>query len=269
MFRRKLVAVVAIATLAGSAAVADAVKQTKGNFKDKFRQLEEILPTPNVYRNAAGEPGHAYWQQKVDYKIKVSLDEANRRLNASEAITYTNNSPDTLKYLWLQLDQNRFKADSMGNMTRTFSGTATRNPTVATGDGGKPAKLSLRTLRRQQRMADVEHGYSILAVKDSKGNDLNATIVGTNMRVDLPTPLKPGQTVKFSVDFAYNIVEQKVLGGRAGYEHFPDDAREGGTTSSSWHSGSHACIPIQTMRPGRTKNSSVAVNSHLSSATMK
>ncbi|MFT5038131.1 MAG: hypothetical protein ACI94L_000696, partial [Flavobacteriaceae bacterium] len=89
--------------------VASAVEQTKGNFVDKFRQMEEILPTPNNYRAASGEPGQDYWQQKVDYKIIASLDEESRSLSASQEITYRNNSPQTLKYLWLQLEQNRFK----------------------------------------------------------------------------------------------------------------------------------------------------------------
>ncbi len=80
---------------------ASAISQTKGTFKDKFRQLDEVLPTPNAYRNAAGEPGHRYRQQKVDYKIKATLDEKNRRLSGSERIHYQNNSPDTLKYLIL------------------------------------------------------------------------------------------------------------------------------------------------------------------------
>ena len=83
--------------------MAQAIQQTKGSFEDKFRQLDETLPTPNVYRNAAGEPGHQYWQQEVDYKIDVTLDEKARTLTAKQRIDYTNNSPDTLKYLWLQL----------------------------------------------------------------------------------------------------------------------------------------------------------------------
>ena len=101
---------------------ASAIKQTKGNYEDKFRQLDETLPTPNVYRNASGEPGENYWQQQVDYKIKVSLDEQKRRLSGSEKITYKNNSPYKLKYLWVQLDQNVFKEDSIGSMTKTFNG---------------------------------------------------------------------------------------------------------------------------------------------------
>ena len=89
--------------LCSTVANADAIRQTKGDFEDKFRQLDEVLPTPNVYRNAAGEPGQQYWQQQVDYQIKARLDESRRRLSASQQVTYRNNSPYTLKYLWLQL----------------------------------------------------------------------------------------------------------------------------------------------------------------------
>ncbi len=243
MLRHTLIAAAALASLATHTAFADAVKQTKGNFQDKFRQLEEILPTPNVYRNAAGEPGHQYWQQKVDYKINIELDEAKRRLTGSEVISYTNNSPDTLKYLWLQLDQNRFKTSSASEMTSTFRGTVTRNPTIATGDGGKPARISLGQLRRQQRMVDVEHGYEIRSVKARGGADLKATIVGTNMRIDLPKPLKPGQSTSFSIEFSYNIAETKIVGGRSGYEHFPKDARKGGNdifVIAQWYPRLHA-----------------------------
>ena len=111
----KLITTALLSLLSMGAANA-AIDQTKGDFKDKFRQLDESLPTPNVYRNAAGQPGHQYWQQEVDYKIKVHLNEEKRRLEATESITYTNNSPDTLRYLWLQLDQNKFKNDSMINI---------------------------------------------------------------------------------------------------------------------------------------------------------
>lgn len=120
-----------------------AIKQTKGDFEDKFRQLDEALPTPNVYRNAAGEPGHQYWQQKVDYSIEASLDEEKRRIDASETITYHNNSPDTLKYLWVQLDQNKFRNDSMSALTTTFGGIGNRGPATQSANGSSPAKLSM------------------------------------------------------------------------------------------------------------------------------
>ncbi|MBQ4863627.1 M1 family metallopeptidase [Pseudoalteromonas sp. MMG013] len=209
-------------------AYASAIKQTKGDFEDKFRQLEEVLPTPNVYRNAAGEPGERYWQQKVDYKIKVSLDEVKRRLTGNEKITYHNNSPYQLKYLWVQLDQNIFKDDSIANQANNFGGIGRRGPLTKAGDKDKRAKLSLEELRRQQFMSDNGLGYEISAVNDKRGNSLNHTVVGTQMRIDLPKPLPSGEKVEFSIAFAFNIVEEDALSARSGYEHFPDDAREGG-----------------------------------------
>ena len=95
------------------------ISQTKGDFEDKFRQLDEVLPTANSYRTASGAPGNEYWQQQADYLIEVTLDEENKRLLGSERITYTNNSPDTLNYLWVQLDQNRYKNDSIGRSSET------------------------------------------------------------------------------------------------------------------------------------------------------
>ena len=205
-----------------------AIKQTKGDFEDKFRQLDEVLPTPNVYRNAAGEPGHQYWQQQVDYDIDVKLLEGERRIEASETITYHNNSPDTLKYLWIQLDQNKFRDDSMSALTTTFGGIGNRGPATQAASGSKPAQLSMGALRRQQFVDDNELGYTISRVEDKSGNDLRHTTVGTLMRVDLATPLKPGKKVTFDIDFAFNIVEEDAVSARAGYEHFPDDEREGG-----------------------------------------
>ena len=207
------------------------IQQTKGDFEDKFRQLDEVLPTPNIYRNAAGEPGHQYWQQQADYDIEVTLDEDARRLTATETITYKNNSPDTLRYLWLQLDQNIFKADSMAEMANDFGGLGRRGPlTVAPGAEGlnSPPKLSFGELRRQQSFDDNTYGYDITAVVDRRGAALSHTIVGTLMRIDLPRPLAPGQSTQFRVDWAYNIVEEDAVSARSGYEHFPDDAREGG-----------------------------------------
>lgn len=214
-----LIASVCIAGLHG-VVLAQGIQQTKGNFEDKFRQLDEVLPTPNVYRTAGGQPGHQYWQQEVDYSIEVTLDEDNQRLTGTEAITYRNNSPDTLSYLWLQLDQNRFRRDSMSELSSTFNGSSPESDT--------PARLSMNALRRQQYMEDAALGYEINAVTDSRGNGLAFTIVGTLMRVDLAQQLRPGQNVQFTVDYAYNIVNGDVLSPRGGYEHFPDDEREGG-----------------------------------------
>jgi len=213
---------------------AQGIQQTKGSYEDKFRQLDEVLPTPNIYRNAAGEPGHKYWQQKVDYKIKVSLDEDKRHLTGSEIITYTNNSPDNLRYLWIQLDQNIFRRDSMKEVATDFGGIGRRGPATSAPGGGSPARLSLGEVRRQQSMIDNDYGHNITAVK-AAGKNLNYTIVspngaytGTLMRVDLPQPLRTNKSFTFQIDWNFAIVEENAVSARAGYEHFPDDEREGG-----------------------------------------
>ncbi|MDP2633318.1 MULTISPECIES: M1 family metallopeptidase [unclassified Pseudoalteromonas] len=200
---------------------ASSVEQTKGSFVDKFRQLDEALPTPNVYRSAAGEPGEKYWQQEVNYEIDAKLDEKQRRLSASQTIEYKNNSPHTLKYLWLQLDQNIFKSDSIAERTATFKGAALQGRPDA-----KATKLSLGQLRRQQFMSDNELGFAIANVKDDSGDELKVTVVDTLMRIDLNEPLKPGKDVEFSMDFAFNIVEEDAVGARSGYEHFEDDGND-------------------------------------------
>lgn len=225
---RKLSVAFLVAILTPLSVIGDTVKQTKGDFEDKFRQLDEALPTPNTWRNAGGMPGHEYWQQKVDYEISAVLDETNRRLTGQESIRYQNNSPDTLSYLWLQLDQNIFRKDSMSELSEDFGGAGRRGPAVQAGNGDSPARLSLGELRRQQAMADIEFGYEISSVEDSRGNALSYTIVGTLMRVDLPSPLRSGQSTEFSIDFAFNITDDDAVSGRSGYEHFPDDEREGG-----------------------------------------
>ncbi|MEO7524082.1 MAG: M1 family peptidase, partial [Ferruginibacter sp.] len=84
------------------------IKNNPGsNHGNRFEQLGSILPTPNEYRTASGAPGPKYWQQRCDYDITCELDEPNRRLNGKETITYFNNSPDVLNYLWIQLDENQ------------------------------------------------------------------------------------------------------------------------------------------------------------------
>ena len=204
------------------------VKQTKGEFQDKFRQLDEVLPTPNDYRNAAGEPGKDYWQQQVDYAIETVLDEDRRRLSAKESITYHNNSPYSLKYLWVQLEQNRFKPDSVAERTVAFGGIGRRGPATRVKEGEVPAGVSLFELRRQQFYDDVEIGYEISAVVDQQGKELPYIINGSQMRIDLPAPIASGEQFKFSLNFEFNILEENAVSARSGYEHFPDDARDGG-----------------------------------------
>ncbi|HBJ94229.1 MAG TPA: aminopeptidase, partial [Hyphomonadaceae bacterium] len=141
-------AVVASLLITGTAA-GQGIQQTVGNFEDRFRQLDEVLPTPNVYRNASGAPGHEYWQQEADYDIDVVLDEEARRLTATQTVTYYNNSPDTLNFLWLQLDQNIFRSDSIANVAQDFGGAGRRGPAVSAGGLDAPTRPSMGGLRRQ------------------------------------------------------------------------------------------------------------------------
>ncbi|MDF1860360.1 MAG: M1 family metallopeptidase [Verrucomicrobiales bacterium] len=211
-----------------SPAFPQGIQQTKVNFADKFRQLEEVLPTPNSYRNAAGQPGHEYWQQQADYVIEVSLDEANRRLSASAMITYRNNSPDSLEFLWVHLDQNIFRRDSIKERTSDFGGLGRRGPATEAPAGREPAKISFGELRRQQGFDDRDYGFEIGNVSGENGAPLEHTIVGTLMRIDTEQPLAPGAEITFSIEWEYNIVEENAIGARAGYEHFPKDERDGG-----------------------------------------
>lgn len=185
-----------------------ALAQSKNSPIDKFRQLEEILPTPNEQRTASGAPGHKYWQQKADYTIDVELDDANQRIIGSETITYYNNSPDTLTYLWLQLDQNLFRKDSDTKLTQPA-------PKLKDGVPG----FVIENLAKPRD----DYGYQITAVKDAKGAPLAHTIVKTMMRIDLKTSLAPGQNVSFAVDWNFKIVNAKKDGGRSGLEFFEKD----------------------------------------------
>ena len=211
-----------------SSIVSASVVQTKGDFVDKFRQLEEVLPTPNDYRNAAGEPGKEYWQQQVDYEIDVVLDEAKRRISASQKVKYTNNSPYRLKYLWIQLEQDRFKADSVAERSAPFGDSSRRGFKTELPLDDMPARLSMAELRRNQFYDDVEIGYTLSDIVDSNGEPLNYIINGAQMRIDLPSPIESGETYEYSLNYAYNILEENAVVARSGYEHFPDDAREGG-----------------------------------------
>ncbi len=192
-------------------ATAQAVRQTKVPWDDKFRQLDEIWPTANTYRTASGAPGHAYWQQRADYMIKIALDEEDRELTGSAVITYTNNSPDTLRYVWLNMDQNRFSEDSKYVAQRNSDG---------------DAKESYGTLRAGYGHRDGEFGFKVQSIVDGSGSDLNYTIVDTLMRVDLSTPLPSGSQTNFTVSWSHKIVESEVYFSRGGFEHFEDDGND-------------------------------------------
>ncbi|MEM8986443.1 MAG: M1 family metallopeptidase [Pseudomonadota bacterium] len=203
--------------LTGQVGATDAIKQTKGVYEDRFRQLGPDLPTPNVYRTASGAPGPEYWQQRADYKIQVALDEEAKRIDASALITYTNNSPDDLRYLWVQLDQNRFRDTSLARRSETAATSGTRRTRTGAGDS-----LSYGALARHQAFKDLEYGFEINAVEDGRGGALDYKIVDTMLRIDLSEPLRAGGKAIFSIDWSFNIIEESVIGGRGGYEYFPE-----------------------------------------------
>lgn len=174
--------------------------------QNKFRQLSQDLPTPNSYRNAAGAPGPDYWQQKVDYKMDIEIDDDNTKLIGSSSIKYQNNSPDALTYLWLQLDQNVRAPESDSPKLR---GSSVSN------------RVSTRSLQMMQN--EFDGGFKIQSVTNSSGQGLKYTINKTMMRIDLPQPLKPGQSTSFNVKWWYNINNTRVNRGRSGYEPFPED----------------------------------------------
>ncbi|HMJ69344.1 MAG TPA: M1 family metallopeptidase [Cyclobacteriaceae bacterium] len=185
-----------------------AVAQEQPQWKGKFEQLDQMLPTPNEYRTGSGAPGPKYWQQKADYNISIELNDDNQSITGSETITYTNKSPDVLKYLWLQLDQNLFAKDSNTPKTSTSS---------------VKDSVSTKAIAGQLGLFDFDGGHKIKAVKDASGKPLPYTINATMMRIDLPQPLKSGESVSFGIDWSFNIVDRNMLGGRSGMEYFPED----------------------------------------------
>ena len=174
----------------------------------KFKQLSEILPTPNVYRTASGAPGHEYYQQKADYVINVQLDEKNHVITGDETITYTNNSPDVLNYLWIQLDQNVRAKNSASQLTSS---------------GSMDDNLSFRSLKRMHDKMNFDGGFKLELITDVNGNDLPFTVNETMMRIEPLKPLKKGQSFSFKIKYSYNINDRMKIGGRSGYEYFEDE----------------------------------------------
>ena len=174
---------------------------------NKFRQLGQELPTPNIYRAASGAPGHEYWQQQVDYEINLEVDDENQRILGDEVITYTNNSPDVLTYVWVQLDQNVRAKDS---------------DTYKIQESKIDKKESLSSIKRFQG-SDFDGGFKIEYVKDVNDKPLLHTINKTMMRVDLPVALEPGDKYSFKIKWSYNINDRMKMGGRSGYEYFEEE----------------------------------------------
>ena len=209
MMMRKLM-FCTVALLVVQTAMAQNIQNNPGsNHGNKFEQLGTILPTPNEYRTASGAPGPKYWQQRCDYDITCSLDEKNLKLTGSEKVTYFNNSPDVLTYLWLQLDENQHS--SVNNSGYQNSSSMQQN-------------VSLTLLERmEENKTDNGYGDKIAKITDASGKSLKYTVNKTMMRVELPAPLKPGQQFIFNVDWSYNISDRFKYNGRGGYEFFPED----------------------------------------------
>lgn len=176
--------------------------------QNKFKQLYDEFATPNMFRTASGAPGPAYYQQQADYKMDIEIDDDTAKLYGNETITYTNNSPDQLKYLWVQLDQNMRARDS-------------KTPLINSSGIG-PATSSARAVG-SFLTEPFDGGFNIEHVKDVNGNDLPHTINRTMMRVELPSPMKTGDKFSFQIKWWYNINDHVKDGGRSGYEYFEEN----------------------------------------------
>jgi len=205
----KIFALTGLLLISGGLTMAQNIQNNPGsNHGNKFEQLGTILPTPNEQRTASGAPGVKYWQQKADYNINCELDEKNLMLKGSETITYTNNSPDPLTYIWLQLDENEHSTSKNANYQ----------------DGTKmPPSGTIQTLDQLSAKGDNGNGINITKLTDVTGKNLKYTVNKTMMRVDLPVALKTGQKYIFNIDWNYKITDRMSVGGRGGYEFFPAD----------------------------------------------
>lgn len=188
----------------------DIQNNPKSNHGNKFEQLGTILPTPNVFRTASGAPGNKYWQQRCDYNIVCQIDEKNLKLTGKETLTYYNNSPDVLTYLWIQLDENQHSTINNAN----YQDASTLSKQISVG-----------TIQKMEN-AKKDNGYGVNIEKITEvasGKPLKYAINKTMMRVDLNTPLKPSQQFSFIINWNYNIANRMEMGGRGGYEFFPED----------------------------------------------
>ncbi len=180
-------------------------QEENGN-KNKFRQMYQELPTPNSFRTASGAPGHEYYQQQANYVIDLVLDDEKQRITGKERITYINNSPDQLEYLWVQLDQNMRARESDSKLI-----------TVEKMEDFKTIESI------QRRMFDFDGGFKIQDVKATNGKPMKYAINKTMLRIDLDQPLKPGSRITFSIDWWYNINDRMKVGGRSGFEYFEEE----------------------------------------------
>lgn len=188
----------------------------------KFDQLKQEFTTPNGFRTASGAPGHLYWQQRADYMINILLDDEKQRIYGDETVTYYNNSPDILNYIWLQLDQNMQAPDSDTKKISTEGLFGGYYGWPAGNDRQGTQRISIQQLTRL--FHEFDGGFKLEYVRDLKGNDLPVTLNKTMMRIDLDQPLGPGAKYEFTIKWWYTINDRmKDGGGRSGMEYFPED----------------------------------------------
>jgi|TARA_X000000368_G_scaffold325932_1_gene262970 hypothetical protein len=183
-------------------------KQTEKINTNKFRQLNQEFASPNMFRTASGAPGPAYYQQQADYVINIELDDANKKLYGDEIVTYTNNSPDLLDYLWVQLDQNVRSKDSPS--------------LIRDSNSVNPAYIP-DTFEKEFINDPFDGGFNIEHVRDVNDKPLDYFVNQTMMRIDLPKAIGTGESFSFKVKWWYNINDHVNDGGRSGYETFPND----------------------------------------------
>lgn len=175
---------------------------------NKFSQMYDLFATPNMFRTASGAPGPAYYQQQADYKMDIELDDKNTKVYGKETITYHNNSPENLEYLWIQLDQNQNARTS-------------KSPLISSDKISQ--KMTTAGFAKKYMEEDFDGGFHIEFVNDAKGKPMKYVINETMMRIDLPTPLKSKEKIDINIKWWYLINNYRVDGGRSGYEHFEKD----------------------------------------------
>ena len=194
--------------LNGYSQEAPKISQQSPKNLDKFKQMYDLLATPNMYRTASGAPGPEYYQQQADYKIDIELDDKNTKLYGKEIVTYTNNAKESLDYIWMQLDQNQQSRKSL-------------SPLVSSNKTDPAA--GVQGFSRTYLEEDFDGGFNLEYVNDANGNKLNYTVNQTMMRIELPKPLKKGEKFIFSIKWWYNINNYLIDGFRSGYEKFDKD----------------------------------------------
>lgn len=221
---KREILIICMCCLASSLMAQNIQNNSSSNHANKFEQLGTILPTPNEYRTASGAPGPKYWQMRADYDIKCELDEANNKLTGSEVVTYYNNSPDELTYLWMQLDENQHSTVNNANYQ-------TQNT--------MPNQTVDKVLDRyEEKASDNGYGVNIMKLTDMEGKPMKYLVNKTMMKINLATPLKPGQKISFKVEWNYKIVNRgdfiRFGGARGGYEHFNEDDNNN-YTMTQWY----------------------------------